>query len=491
MFYFSDTASVSANLIFDFYDHIMFYIYVIFGFVFFFCLSIVCRYSFKTVFFCKVYDFFLIFFNWISILTYVYYMMCESILLKKMIVYCKNLFFGFVESVWEWLVYYWLWVEFYFGVSSVVCYKIYGVLVFLDVLSFWITRIFWLVFDILGFVSYVIEFIICLMLCWSYLILNWVINREHIMFFYDCYAYDLIRIGLPKKYQNINIIATKACELLTYWFKNLSEKNTVCFVSEVWISFGSKHIISFAKENFFLAERLYKNGNFLTFLILSLNFFFFRSNNILRNIGEYYLFSFEMYFNYQVIEFDENLIRNSIVLELFWTILPAFVLVLIGIPSYWTLFCVDELINPVVTLKCIGNQWYWTYEYGQFDIQYDSYMIQEDELEIGGFRLLEVDNCVVLPVKVPVRLLVTSSDVIHSWAVPAFGVKVDGIPGRLNQFSLYLMRTGVFFGQCSELCGVNHGFMPIKVEVVSFLDFVKFLEARGANAVKSTIDMEN
>lgn len=488
MFYFPDTASVSANLIFDFYDHIMFYVYLIFGFVFFFCLSILWRYSFKTLFFYKIYDFFLMFFNLVLFFSYIYYVMCESMLLKKVIIYFKNFFYGLVRKYWGQLVYYWLWIEFYFGVSSFIRDKIYGVLVFLDVLSFWIISIFWIIFDILGFIYYIIEVIICLLLFWKYLLINWIINRKHVMFLYEYYAYDLIKIGVPKQYRNIDIMAWEVYEILVDWCEYLRKKSFGYYyiISEIWATFGKRRI----KEIIVVTEKWNKNGDFLNFLILALNFFFFRTNGVFSNINEYCLFFSEIHYNYQVVEFNESFIRNSIVLEICWTILPAFVLVLIGIPSYWTLFCIDELINPVVTLKCIGNQWYWTYEYGQFDIQYDSYMIQEDELEWGSFRLLEVDNRVILPVKVPVRVLVTSGDVIHSWAVPAFGVKVDGIPGRLNQFSLYLMRTGVFFGQCSELCGVNHGFMPITVEVVSFLDFVKFLEARGAIAVTSITDME-
>lgn len=172
----------------------------------------------------------------------------------------------------------------------------------------------------------------------------------------------------------------------------------------------------------------------------------------------------------------------SLLLELVWTGIPTLILVLIAIPSFWVLFCVDELVSPVGTVKCIGNQWYWTYEYGGIGLKFDSYMIWPGDGEFGYLRLLEVDNWLRFPVRVPFRIIVTSSDVIHSWSVPAFGIKLDGVPGRLNQVSFYGMRVGFFFGQCSELCGVNHAFMPIMVEVVTVRDFINFLNFQKVNS---------
>lgn len=163
------------------------------------------------------------------------------------------------------------------------------------------------------------------------------------------------------------------------------------------------------------------------------------------------------------------------VLEIIWTILPAFVLVLIAIPSFSLLYSLDELIDPNLTLKVIGHQWYWSYEYSDFisnsipyscSFNYDSYMVATSDLTKGAFRLLEVDNRVVLPVRTHIRLLITASDVIHSWAIPSFGIKVDAVPGRLSQASLFVKRQGVYYGQCSEICGINHGFMPIVVKCV-------------------------
>jgi len=165
---------------------------------------------------------------------------------------------------------------------------------------------------------------------------------------------------------------------------------------------------------------------------------------------------------------------HSSLLEIIWTILPAVVLLLIAVPSFTLLYSLDELVDPTITLKVIGHQWYWSYEYSDTSVSadgwenfgYDSYMIPTADIpedSAGWLRLLEVDNRVVLPVRTHIRLLVTASDVIHSWAVPSFGLKIDGTPGRLTQASLYIKRQGTFYGQCSEICGVNHAFMPIVV----------------------------
>lgn len=142
-------------------------------------------------------------------------------------------------------------------------------------------------------------------------------------------------------------------------------------------------------------------------------------------------------------------------------------MILIAIPSFALLYAIDELIDPLVTMKVIGRQWYWSYETTDLasgrEVSFDSYMVVEDDLELGDLRLLEVDNRLKLPVQTSVRLIVTASDVIHSWAVPSLGVKMDACPGRLNQVSLMIQRPGTYYGQCSELCGVNHSFMPIAV----------------------------
>lgn len=162
-------------------------------------------------------------------------------------------------------------------------------------------------------------------------------------------------------------------------------------------------------------------------------------------------------------------------IETIWTILPALILVFIALPSLRLLYLLDEVNNPDITLKAIGRQWYWSYEYSDFTIvQFDSYMTPTAELSDSRFRLLDVDNRTVLPMNTQVRVLVSAADVIHSWTVPALGVKVDAIPGRLNQTSFNINRPGLFYGQCSEICGANHRFIPIVVErtsTKSFLDW--------------------
>nr|WRW54347.1 cytochrome c oxidase subunit 2 [Citrus maxima] len=142
------------------------------------------------------------------------------------------------------------------------------------------------------------------------------------------------------------------------------------------------------------------------------------------------------------------------------------ILMFIAIPSFALLYSMDEVVvDPAITIKAIGHQWYWTYEYSDYNssdeqsLIFDSYMIPEDDLELGQLRLLEVDNRVVVPAKTHLRIIVTSADVLHSWAVPSLGVKCDAVPGRLNQISISVQREGVYYGQCSEICGTNHAFM--------------------------------
>lgn len=254
----------------------------------------------------------------------------------------------------------------------------------------------------------------------------------------------------------------------------------------------------------------------------------------------------------------DNVTHNSR-LEIIWTVTPSIILLLIAVPSFSLLYNMEELARPMLTVKAIGRQWYWSYELdtqrrdfiypylrkldkhakiqlrnqamkaynrrlglawvfsggktikyskyntGQFynaekdfphsiavagpSLSFDSYMVQEEDLKLGSLRLLEVDNRLCLPFKTHIRILTTSSDVIHSWAVPSFGIKMDAIPGRLNQTMLFIKRKGVFYGQCSELCGVNHGYMPIVVEVVDHKKFTEWVRERSqfksiAQAVK-------
>ncbi len=168
-------------------------------------------------------------------------------------------------------------------------------------------------------------------------------------------------------------------------------------------------------------------------------------------------------------------------LEVLWTVIPVLILVAIAVPSFRLLYYSDVVPETGMTLQATGNQWYWTYLYPDHgDLEFDSNMVPAADLEPGQPRLLETDNRVVLPADTAVRLQVTASDVLHAWAIPAFGIKIDAVPGRLNEVWIPpVSRTGVYYGQCSELCGTNHGFMPIAVEVVSKPDFEKWVaEAR-------------
>nr|YP_010688291.1 cytochrome c oxidase subunit II [Layahima zonata]WBR65680.1 cytochrome c oxidase subunit 2 [Layahima zonata] len=164
-------------------------------------------------------------------------------------------------------------------------------------------------------------------------------------------------------------------------------------------------------------------------------------------------------------------------IEVVWTILPAITLIFIALPSLRLLYLLDEVDNPSITLKAIGHQWYWSYEYSDFlAVEFDSYMTPTNELPENGFRLLDVDNRTTLPMNTQVRVLVTAADVLHSWTVPALGVKIDATPGRLNQTNFYINRPGLFFGQCSEICGANHSFMPIVIESIPMKSFINWIK---------------
>nr|WOE91004.1 cytochrome c oxidase subunit 2 [Acromitus sp. 1 MKL-2023] len=168
-------------------------------------------------------------------------------------------------------------------------------------------------------------------------------------------------------------------------------------------------------------------------------------------------------------------------IEIVWTIIPAVILVFIAFPSLKLLYLMDETMEPAITIKAVGHQWYWSYEYSDYDVsdlEFDSYMIPTSDLEEGDNRLLEVDNCLVLPIQSHIRVLVTGADVIHSFAVPSLGIKIDAVPGRLNQSNIFLKRPGLFYGQCSEICGSNHSFMPIAIRGVSLDTFINWVESK-------------
>jgi cytochrome c oxidase subunit 2 len=189
------------------------------------------------------------------------------------------------------------------------------------------------------------------------------------------------------------------------------------------------------------------------------------------------------YFNKNNFPIVHKYWTHGTVIELVWTITPALVLMLIAHPSFALLYVLDEVISPSITIKAVGHQWYWSYEYTDYEtasgdpIEFDSYMIPETDLEKGQLRLLDVDNSMKVPVDTHIRIIVQSTDVLHDFAVPSLGVKIDAVPGRLNQVSVNLEREGVFYGQCSEICGTLHGFMPIKVESMNLYDYLVWLNS--------------
>nr|QZP41125.1 cytochrome c oxidase subunit 2 [Geoscapheus dilatatus] len=175
-------------------------------------------------------------------------------------------------------------------------------------------------------------------------------------------------------------------------------------------------------------------------------------------------------------KFTNRFLLEGQLIEVAWTIAPAIILIFIAIPSLRLLYLMDEINNPSITLKTIGHQWYWSYEYSDFlSVEFDSYMIPQNEMNKNDFRLLDVDNRASLPMNTFIRIIITATDVLHSWTVPSLGIKADATPGRLNQTSFLINRPGVFYGQCSEICGANHSFMPIVIESISTNKFINWI----------------
>jgi len=175
-------------------------------------------------------------------------------------------------------------------------------------------------------------------------------------------------------------------------------------------------------------------------------------------------------------QFLDRFLLEGHLIEIIWTLAPAFILIFIALPSLHLLYLLDEYDRPSLTIKSIGHQWYWSYEYSDFlNIEFDSYMIPSKDLEKNGFRLIEVDNRIVVPFNTYIRILISSTDVIHSWTIPALRIKADAVPGRLNQLTFLINRPGLFFGQCSEICGANHRFIPIVIERISINSFLNWI----------------
>lgn len=188
------------------------------------------------------------------------------------------------------------------------------------------------------------------------------------------------------------------------------------------------------------------------------------------------LFIIYILFWYFINKFINRNIMHNQILELIWTLIPLVILIFIAIPSLNLLYLLEETLNPFLTLKVLGHQWYWSYEYLDFeDINFDSFILSNENLINGKFRLLDVDNNLILPKNYIIRRLVTSLDVIHSWSIPCLGLKMDSVPGRINQCRFIINRVGLFYGQCSEICGLNHSFIPIVLERTEFNFFIKWL----------------
>ena len=182
---------------------------------------------------------------------------------------------------------------------------------------------------------------------------------------------------------------------------------------------------------------------------------------------------------------------HNTVVEVLWTAIPIVILVVLAIPSFKLLYQQEKSENYDMTVKVIGHQWYWEYEYPDHgDFYFESYMVQEQDLEEGDLRLLTVDNPLVIPANKNIQILITAGDVLHSWAVPSMGLKTDAVPGRLNETWVNVKEPGIYRGQCSEICGSGHGFMPVVVKVLPEREFVAWAnEAKNNYAINEDIEI--
>tara|TARA_Y100000590_G_scaffold456626_1_gene607575 strand:- start:2352 stop:3164 length:813 start_codon:yes stop_codon:yes gene_type:complete len=181
---------------------------------------------------------------------------------------------------------------------------------------------------------------------------------------------------------------------------------------------------------------------------------------------------------------------HNVTVEILWTLIPCLILIVMAVPSFKILYKQDTIPKADLTIKAIGYQWYWGYEYPDENIIFDSYMIEEKDLRADQPRLLAVDNEVVVPVNKVVKVLITANDVLHAWALPSFGVKRDAVPGRINETWFKAEKEGTYYGQCSELCGIKHAFMPITVKVVSEEDYQEWLSEARVKFAKEEIEKD-
>jgi heme/copper-type cytochrome/quinol oxidase subunit 2 len=276
-------------------------------------------------------------------------------------------------------------------------------------------------------------------------------------------------------YRIMNIFYYVLIKIYSLFYKNIKKNNTNSLTNK----------LSF----FFLGKGL--NGLSLPLFVEKKNYNFFE-NIIIERFLSYYLFNITSNGLYFYEGYDKFLMthqfKHSINLEYIFGIFPTIIIGFIILPSMYLLYSNEIEINPGLTIKIIGHQWFWSYESSNIsyitnlkkfffiDYNYESIIINEDDLPEGGKRLLETDTSLVLPYNIAIKFLITSSDVLHAWALPELGIKVDAVPGRLNQAITIPSNLGVYYGQCSELCGVSHGFMPIKVNIIKLEDYLSFIQ---------------
>ena len=337
---------------------------------------------------------------------------------------------------------------------SLLCYFIFLTLVFLLSLV-----------DLLSFESLLTPWFDFLFLLFSFLLL-WSLPLCILFSFSFEYTLDFL-YSLPSflmtfpLFHSFLIFSYSFCLFILYYFTDLSVK--MCNTSQPYQYYFQNAGTSNCLDIMYLHDYI----QFFLFLMISIVTYLFAF------ILYYFLFpnSFNRSFTSLV---DSN---HGSTIEIIWTVVPSLILVLIAIPSFQVLFLTEKTVTSLITIKCIGSQWYWTYQcndtsfFRNFSYSFDSYMVPTDDLVIGQLRLLQTDNPLILPVHSNIRLLITSSDVIHSFSIPSLGIKVDAVPGRLNQTSINIFKPGVYYGACQEICGIQHAFMPIVLQATDYNTF--------------------
>jgi len=304
----------------------------------------------------------------------------------------------------------------------------------------------------------------------------------------------LLYFGNPKGYQKLSIYLTYIYNYLLFILDYYLSVLSFIFIKVSKIFFET--FINFQNEQIKKGKFFTKNNSFYIFLlkIETINwttFTYYPNKFFVYNLNKP-IISFKNFIFSQNIEY-RYYFYSDVKLEFIWTLFPSIILLLLAIPSFGLLFSVEKVSAPELTVKVIGHQWYWEYQYMDYinykevietenykfmylnkkddNYIFESYMINDEDLSKGQYRLLEVDKKLVLPIDSSIRLLITSDDVLHSWAVPGLGIKVDACPGRINEIIVKIRELGIYYGQCSELCGWYHGFMPIVIQSLNKEDF--------------------